>query len=43
MEFIDILTNSKESNLLSSPKYTNVLKGDDTEKMPIVYDYVMTN
>ena len=42
-EIIDILANSKEYNLLSSPGYTNVFKGDDADKMRIVYDYVMTN
>lgn len=43
MEILDILANSTEYNLLSSPGYTNILRGDDTEKMRIVYDYVMTN
>ncbi len=42
-EIIDILANSKEYNLLSSPGYNNVFKGDDADKMRIVYDYVMTN
>lgn len=42
-EIIDILANSQEYNLLSSPGYTNVFKGDDAEKMRMVYDYVMTN
>jgi|TARA_B110000037_G_scaffold133622_1_gene151533 AraC-like DNA-binding protein len=43
LEIIDILANSIEYNLLASPGYTNVFKGDDTEKMRIVYEYVMTN
>ncbi len=43
MEILDLLSKSKEFNILSSPGYTNVLRGDDTEKMRIVYDYVMTN
>lgn len=42
-EIIDILANTEEYYLLSSPGYTNVLKGDDAERMHIVYDYVMTN
>ena len=43
LEIIDILADSKEYNLLSSPGYTNILRGDDAEKMHKVYDYVMTN
>jgi len=43
MGILDLLSKSKEFNILSSPGYTNVLRGDDTEKMRIVYDYVMTN
>jgi len=43
LKILDLLSNSKEYNILSSPGYTNVLRGDDTEKMHIVYDYVMTN
>lgn len=42
-EILDILASSKDFNLLSSPGYTNVFKGDDAEKMRKVYDYVMTN
>ena len=38
-----MLANSKDYNLLSSPGYTNVSKGDDVEKMRMVYDYVMTH
>jgi AraC-like DNA-binding protein len=43
MKILDLLSNSKEYNILASPGYTNVLRGDDAEKMHIVYDYVMTN
>ncbi len=43
LEMIDLLANSEEYNLLSSPGYTNVFKGEDVEKMRMVYDYVMTN
>ncbi|PCJ97402.1 MAG: AraC family transcriptional regulator [Flavobacteriaceae bacterium] len=43
LEIIDILANSNEYNLLSSPGYLNVFKGDDAEKMRLVYDYVMAN
>lgn len=43
LEIIDILANSKEYHLLASPGYVNVFKGDDAEKMQIVYDYVMNN
>jgi AraC-like DNA-binding protein len=43
LEIIDILANSDEYNLLASPGYLNVFKGDDAEKMRLVYDYVMTN
>jgi len=43
MEIINVLANSKEFNLLSSPGYSQNFKGDDTEKMQKVYDYVMTN
>lgn len=43
LEIIDLLANSQDYNLLSSPGYTNVSKGDDVEKMRTVYDYVMTN
>lgn len=43
LEIIDLLANSEEYNLLSSPGYTNSFKGDDAEKMRIVYEYVMTN
>ncbi|MDX1365583.1 MAG: AraC family transcriptional regulator [Arenibacter latericius] len=43
LEIIDILANSEEYNLLASPGYVNVFKGDDAEKMQIVYDYVMDN
>lgn len=43
LDIIDIMANSSEYNLLSSPGYANVFKGDDAEKMRIVYDYVMSN
>jgi AraC-like DNA-binding protein len=43
LEIIDLLSNSQDYNLLSSPGYTNVSKGEDVEKMRAVYDYVMTN
>ncbi|WP_026815231.1 AraC family transcriptional regulator [Arenibacter certesii] len=43
LEILDILANSEEYNLLASPGYVNVFKGDDAEKMQIVYDYVMDN
>ena len=43
LEIIDLLSNSEDYNLLSSPGYTNVSKGEDVEKMRIVYEYVMTN
>lgn len=43
LEIIDLLSNSVEYNLLSSPGYTNSLKGDDTEKMRMVYEYVTTH
>lgn len=43
LEIIDVLANSNEYNLLASPGYANVFKGDDAEKMRIVYEYVMTN
>ena len=43
LEIIDLLANSGDYNLLSSPGYTNVSKGHDVEKMRAVYDYVMRN
>jgi len=43
LDIIDIMANSSEYHLLSSPGYANVFKGDDAEKMRIVYDYVMSN
>ena len=43
LEIIDVLANSKNYSLLASPAYTNVLKADDTNKMSLVYEYVMTN
>ncbi|TLP71936.1 AraC family transcriptional regulator [Maribacter sp. ACAM166] len=43
LEIINVLADSKNYNLLASPAYTNVLKADDTKKMSLVYEYVMTN
>ncbi|MEH6747502.1 MAG: AraC family transcriptional regulator [Maribacter arcticus] len=43
LEIIDVLANSKNYSLLASPAYTNVLKANDTNKMSLVYEYVMTN
>ncbi|MFD0798739.1 AraC family transcriptional regulator [Maribacter chungangensis] len=43
MEIVNVLANSNQFKLLSSPAYTNVLKGDDTKKMSLVYAYVMSN
>ncbi len=43
LEILDILASSEDYNLLSSPGYVNVFKGDDAEKMRLVYEYVMTN
>ncbi|NKI27014.1 AraC family transcriptional regulator [Arenibacter sp. 6A1] len=42
-KIINLLANSEEFHLLSSPGYTNLFKGDDAEKMHLVYDYVMTH
>lgn len=43
LEILDILANSKDYTLLASPSYTNSFKGGDSEKMSLVYDYVMSN
>lgn len=43
LEIINLLANSKNYNLLSSPGYPNLLKADDAKKMSLVYEYVMTN
>lgn len=43
LEIIDLLANSQDFQLLSSPGYAVVFKGDDVERMRKVYDYVMTN
>ncbi len=43
LEIINILANSQDYNLLSSPGYSNVFKRNDAEKMRMVYDYVTTN
>lgn len=42
-EIINVLANSAEYNLLSSPGYSNSFKGNDAENMRKVYDYVMKN
>jgi AraC-like DNA-binding protein len=43
LEILNVLSHSMDYNLLSSPAYTNVLKADDTKKMSLVYEYVLTN
>jgi len=43
LEILDILANTKDFELLTSPSYVNSFKGNDSEKMSQVYDYVMTN
>jgi len=43
LEILNMLAHSTEYNLLSSPAYTNVVKADDTKKMSLVYEYVITN
>lgn len=43
LEIIDLLANSQEYRLLSSPGYAVVFKSDDVEKMRKVHDYVMTH
>ncbi|MBM1105727.1 AraC family transcriptional regulator [Aurantibacter crassamenti] len=43
LEILDVLATSEEYNLLASPGYTNVFKGDDAEKMRLIYEYVMNN
>ncbi|MEA1786995.1 AraC family transcriptional regulator [Arenibacter sp. GZD96] len=43
LEILDDLAHTDEYQLLSSPGYTNTLKGNDAEKMHQVYDYVMTH
>ncbi|WP_209403946.1 AraC family transcriptional regulator [Pseudozobellia sp. WGM2] len=43
LEILDLLANSKEFSLLTSPSYINSFKGGDSEKMSLVYDYVMSN
>ncbi|MFT6370391.1 MAG: AraC-like DNA-binding protein [Maribacter sp.] len=43
LEILNVLSHSMDYNLLSSPAYTNVLKADDTKKMSLVYEYVITN
>ncbi|HET8735579.1 MAG TPA: AraC family transcriptional regulator [Pricia sp.] len=41
LEILEVMANSSEYRLLSSPGYTNVFRTDDAEKMQLVYDYVM--
>ncbi|SDD95212.1 AraC-type DNA-binding protein [Pricia antarctica] len=41
LEILEVMANSEEYNLLSSPGYRNVFKTDDADKMQLVYDYVM--
>lgn len=41
LEILEVLANSEQYNLLSSPGYKNNFKTDDAEKMQLVYDYVM--
>lgn len=43
LEILDILASTKDFGLLTSPSYVNSFKGNDSEKMSLVYDYVMTN
>lgn len=42
-EIIDLLANSEDYNLLASPGYSNVFKGEDVEKMRMVYEYTMSH
>lgn len=42
-EIVNLLALSDDYNLLSSLGYNKMFKSEDTEKMQIVYDYVMTN
>lgn len=42
-EIVNLLAQSDDYNLLSSLGYNNMFKSEDTEKMRIVYEYVMTN
>jgi AraC-like DNA-binding protein len=41
MEILEVMANSQEYELLSSPGYTPKLETDDADKMQLVYDYVM--
>lgn len=41
LEILEVMANSAEYRLLSSPGYTNIFRTDDAEKMQLVYDYVM--
>lgn len=42
LEILEVMAISEEYNLLSSPGYRNVFKTDDSEKMQLVYEYVIT-
>ncbi len=42
-EIVNLLAQSDDYNLLSSLGYNKMFKSEDTEKMRIVYEYVMTN
>ena len=42
-EIINVLAQSADHQLLSSPGYSNSFKGNDAENMRRVYDYVMKN
>jgi len=42
-EIVNLLALSDDYNLLSSLGYNKMFKSEDTEKMQIVYEYVMTN
>lgn len=43
LEILDILAHANDYSLLASPSYVNSFKGGDSEKMSMVYDYVMSN
>lgn len=43
LDILHLLASSRNYTLLASPAYTNMVKADDTQKMSLVYDYVMTH
>ena len=43
LKILDFISNTKEFKLLASPGYTNTLREADTERMYMVYAYVMKN